>query len=131
MRKTIDRSRMDRAAAFTQVADAVLATEDASDAALAAAGALLSKAAGSRAATGVPVMVAQRVLDDLEKMVATQFESRRALLAAHSRLTAIVKVAERADDDGGVYPWGPDSPCPQSTKAMADAAPAVELRAVS
>lgn len=129
MTKTLDRSRLTRAAAFTRVADAVLATEDASDAALAAAGTLLSTAAGSRAATGVPVMVAQRVLDDLEKMVATQFESRRALLSAHGRLTAIVKLAERADDTP--YPWGPDSPCPQSTKAMADAAPAVELRAVS
>jgi hypothetical protein len=112
-----------KGAAFTEIADAVLAAEDASDAVIAAAGTLLTKAVANRVATGVPVNVAQRVVDQLEKMVISQFDSRRALLAAHSSLSAIARVSQSSLDDT----WGPDSSCPQKTARL----DAVELRSVA
>ena len=112
-----------KGAAFTEIADAVLAAEDASDAVLAAAGSLLMKAVGNRVATGVPVNVAQRVVDQLEKMVVSQFDSRRALLAAHSSLSAIARVSSGGEQTA----WGPDSACPQKSAAP----DVVELRSVA
>lgn len=95
--------------AFAEIANAVLAAEDASDAVIAAAGSLLTTAVANRVATGVPVKAAQRIVDQLEKMVMSQFDSRRALLAAHSSLSAIARVSRNADETA----WGPDSTCPQ------------------
>ncbi|HET9510989.1 MAG TPA: hypothetical protein VFO80_07520 [Sphingomonas sp.] len=123
MSRTIDRTRVRGAAAFRDVADAVLAVEDASDAALAAAGTLLSKAMSGRASTGVPIRVAQRILDDIEKMVMAQFDSRRALLAAHGGLDAVAKVSMSSEE----LPWGPDSSCPFASAN----APATNLRSVA
>jgi hypothetical protein len=112
-----------QAAAFNTIADAVLAAEDASDAAIAAAGSLLTMATANRVATGVPINAAQRVLNHLEKMVISQFDSRRALLDAHSSLSAIARVAR----NGSETAWGPDSDCPAATVGPE----VVELRSVA
>lgn len=112
-----------KAAAFNTIADAVLAAEDASDAAIAAAGSLLTMASANRVATGVPINAAQRVLNHLEKMVISQFDSRRALLDAHSSLSAIARVARSSSETA----WGPDSSCPAATVGSE----VVELRSVA
>ncbi|WP_404373721.1 hypothetical protein AB5I39_08580 [Sphingomonas sp. MMS24-J45] len=117
------RNDASRNLALTEIADAVLAAESASDAILAATGSLLTRAVGNRVATGVPVKVAQRVLDQLEKMVISQFDSRRALLAAHSSLSAIARVTRAAEE----ATWGPDSTCPLASTG----AEVVELRSVA